>query len=124
MYYRSETLTELAKEVLAEHPELEANNAAIAFMESDKNKTKGKSSIVYADCHKIPEKEHVLSGYDFIITFYAGSMNMSDQALRILMYHELLHAGMAEDGKAYIVPHNLEDFREIIEQYGVDWELI
>lgn len=44
--------------------------------------------------------------------------------LLILLEHELLHIGVNTDGNEpsfYIVPHDIEDFRSIIEKYGTDW---
>ena len=57
---------------------------------------------------------------DFIITFYADSAGIGEEYLKILMRHELMHIGY--DGeKRYIVPHDCEDFKAIIRDYGVDW---
>jgi hypothetical protein len=51
---------------------------------------------------------------------------MTERQLEILMYHELLHVGMTEDGEdvKYIVnPHDVEEFRTIIDKYGIDWSM-
>lgn len=39
------------------------------------------------------------------------------------MYHELRHIGVGEKGLK-IVPHNIEDFSDILTKYGLDWNSI
>jgi len=50
----------------------------------------------------------------------------TDKQKRILIFHELLHVGVDadEDGceKYRTVPHDLEDFKLIIDRFGVDWD--
>lgn len=44
--------------------------------------------------------------------------------MRILILHELLHVGIDVDGneESYrIIPHDIEDFRLVLERYGLDW---
>ena len=45
--------------------------------------------------------------------------------MKILILHELMHVGIIKDGneESYFVrPHDIEDFRDIIVQYGLDWD--
>ena len=43
--------------------------------------------------------------------------------MKVLMIHELKHIGF-EPGKPFtIIPHDVEDFKEIIETYGMDWTI-
>ena len=47
-----------------------------------------------------------------------------DCEVHILLYHELLHVGVNERSgeMVYVVnPHDVEDFRTIIDRYGIDW---
>lgn len=50
---------------------------------------------------------------------------MDDEHMSRLLFHELLHVGIDvdEDGEErYSVrPHDLEDFRECVDRWGVDW---
>ena len=57
---------------------LEAGKIRIAFLESTKTKRQ-KTKIVYGDCQKCNEKQKLLSGYDFAITFYADAMILPDE---------------------------------------------
>ena len=48
----------------------------------------------------------------------------TEEQIRILLLHELMHVQITKDGneEVYSVrPHDVEDFREIIERYGMDW---
>ena len=91
----------------------------ILTMESDKEK-KSSGMIVHADCRKVSEFWKAVCQYDFIITFYLGWQELSEKALNNLARHELMHCGW--DGeKTSIVPHDVQDFRELIEQEGIDW---
>lgn len=119
MYRVDKGLTALGEEVIkAQFPKL--TEVAIAFLKSDKPKKNG-AKVVYADCEKLSEKMTTITGIDFVITFYKDSEDLTMVAQRILMEHELRHVGW--DGeKARIVPHDVDDFRAIIEKYGIDWE--
>ena len=62
---------------------------------------------------------------DFTITvFEPNCEGMTDEQLRILLLHELMHVGITIDkdgAEAYhIVPHDLEDFRAIVGRFGPD----
>jgi len=63
---------------------------------------------------------------DFIIQM-SGDLwdKLDDGRKRILLEHELLHVGCTQnkngEWKYYIVRHNIEDFRIILEKYGFNW---
>lgn len=121
-YTLSRELAEIAERVLEAHPELEANDASIAYVWADHTKRKG-DGVVYGDCKKLGEREKVLCGFDFVITFYKSVIDedITTEGMERLMLHELMHAGM-DDGKAYIINHTVEDFRELIDAFGTwDW---
>ena len=63
---------------------------------------------------------------DFTITVFEPNVEgMTDEQMRILIFHELLHVGITfnSDGTEsyFIVPHDLEDFKLIVDRYGTDW---
>lgn len=124
MYTIDENLLDLGKKVINENPEFEMlrdGEVNIMFLRCDKPKG-NKNRITYADCEKLNDKHATLAGCQFVITFYADSERMDEKQLEILMFHELLHVGW--DGeKAFIVPHDCEDFKCIIEKYGTDWNV-
>lgn len=101
---------------------MEEDELKIAFLESTKAK-RHNDTIVYGDCQKLSEKQRLMSGYDFAITFYADGMSLPDEKKAILMEHELMHIGVDidEPKKKFIAPHDLSDFKDIVHKYGVDW---
>ena len=121
MYQRDTELEGILYEVMEEHENIShLKELRIVALVCDKVKRKG-DSIVYADCSKVTPKMEALCDADFVITFYLPNIDgISPNALRTLCWHELMHVGW--DGrKKTTVPHNLEDFREIIEAHGVNW---
>lgn len=124
---QSEEFAELAQEVIQEHRDLHWIIAAginIGYLESNREKiSKGRETL--AECIKVKDLYKYYIPHDFLIVIYAPNVSgMSRDQLKILLYHELLHVGMNEkDGvPKYIVnPHDVEDFRTIIDRYGLDW---
>ena len=97
----------------------EIEDVRICYQRGLKTKKSG-GRTVYADCRKVPEWLHEFVPIDYVITVYEPADSLTDDGLRVLMYHELLHI-QVEDGKTKIRPHDLQDFREITDVYGVDW---
>ena len=76
---------------------------------------------VYADTTKISPMYKALIKSDFIVTFYVPNIDgLTHFQLKVLMYHELLHVGY-DDGLCYVIPHDVEDFEDIIKEYGIHW---
>lgn len=117
----SEQYTELAKQVIEENPELEYLRTApvtIIFLAST-HKKKGKGKSVYGQCEKVQEKNKWGIPADFTITIFEPNVaGMTEEQLKILLFHELLHVGRDYES---ITPHDLEDFKIIVDRYGVDW---
>ena len=64
-----------------------------------------------------------LVGCDFLVTFYKPHSDFLDEEqMRTLMYHELRHIGYNPNTeRSFIVPHEVEDFLDIIRKYGPCW---
>ena len=96
----------------------------VAFLASDAAKRKGPRDVL-GECEKVPAKWRWAVPYDFTVTvFEPNCERLTDEQLRILLLHELLHVGIEEDGndaKLYVEPHDVEDFNEVIDRYGLDW---
>lgn len=96
------------------------NAIAVGIVASNTKKMNG-GKTVFADCRKVPEMYRLFAPYEFIVTIYEPSVReFCDEQLRILIFHELLHIG-CKNGKTFVRPHDLEDFKSIIEKYGVNW---
>lgn len=94
----------------------------VAFLESDKTKKYG-GKTVYGECEKIMDKHKWSIPYDFAIIIYKPNIkHFNNKQLEILLFHELLHIGVNEKtGKFHTVPHDLEDFKIIIDKFGTEW---
>lgn len=114
-------------EIVRERLFPELQGCRIAWLVSTKPK-KSKSKIVFAECKKF-DKEKLTwlteQEYDFIITVYEPNCQdfyFDDRKYAILLEHELMHIGFdTESGECSIVQHDAEEFKKIIEKYGIDW---
>lgn len=115
----SDKYQKIGEEIIKElFPGLE--DKPIVFVESSESK-KGNDKIVFADCRVVNKYYKWCCPYDFMITVYNPNVvNLDDKQIRILLEHELLHCGY-KSGVAYIVPHDIEDFYQIIKKYGIGW---
>lgn len=121
---KSSEYRRLAEKVIKKHEDLhwiKESNIKIGYVESDKDKMSN-GKIIYADCNKVQSLYKAYTDYDFIIRMYGPNVIMlNEEQIEILMYHELMHVGMDDNGNMRIVPHDVEDFRCILDEYGLDW---
>ena len=125
---KSTLFEEMAQELINTAPELayiKNSQVRIIYLVSNQAKKSG-SKIVHGECEKIPAKYRWAIPADFSITLFApNNEHMNDRQLEILLFHELLHVGIepADNGEeSYsIVPHDLEDFKVVIDKFGTDW---
>lgn len=125
MYSISTELADLFVQVTQEYPavaHLNTPELGIVFLYSDRKRKHG-GKTVYAETEKVGEKMKALAGADFVITFYKPDTDMLDEdRLKVLMYHELRHVGYdPETGKTSIIPHDVEDFEDILSTRGFNW---
>lgn len=107
--------------------DIRQSEATIIYLSSDKEK-KSKNKLVLGECEKINPKYKWAIPCDFTITIYEPNViALSDEQMRILIFHELLHVGIEylNDGseKYSVKPHDVEEFRAIIDRFGIDWNL-
>lgn len=118
----SRKLRHLATKIINRHPEfdfIKEWDIKIGYVISQERKQGAK--ITYADCRKVREVYRAWLPYDFIITFYERNTGfLNENQLKVLMYHELKHIGVGEKGLK-VVPHDIEDFSDILKRYGLDW---
>ena len=120
--------TRIGGNLIATMPELQYikdSRVKIAFLESNYDK-RSNCKAVFGECEKIADKNKWALKADFTITVYAPNVEgFSEKQLTILLFHELLHVGIdyrSNGEEVYsIIPHDVEDFKVIIEKYGVDW---
>ena len=102
------------------------SGATIVFLASDREKS-SRGRTVYGECERVPDKWKWAVPCDFTVTvFEPNTERFTDGQIRILLLHELMHVGVESDGneeRYYVVPHDVEDFEEIIERFGTGWSL-
>lgn len=126
----SEKYAEIAADLIKTEPLLESirqSEATIVYLSSDKP-MKSKGRPVGGQCEKIDPKYKWAIPADFTITIFEPNViTFSDDQLRILIFHELLHVKIETDDtgveKYGINPHDIEEFKAIIDRYGIDWDL-
>lgn len=111
---------------------LKKHKVKIAYMESSKPAGKSKR-VVLGECIKLSEKDkNLLTSWragaipDYFIVIYKDRIKtFSEEQIRILIMHELMHIDIkeGEDGSVAfrLKKHDLEDFREIVDRFGMDW---
>lgn len=126
----NEEYTKKGYDLLNTHKELEAISTygvQIAFLSSNKAK-KSNGKVVFADCTKVSDRYKWTCPFDYMITVYEPNVaeyKFTEEQMDILLWHEMLHIGIDESSKngpkLYVKPHDIEDFRMIIEAAGLDW---
>ena len=122
----------IARELIDSEPELDyikQSRARIIYLESDSAKKNGTDRLVYGECEKVASKNQWAISADFTIIVYKNNcIGLSEEQIKILLFHELLHVGIdygTDGGEVYSVKkHDLEDFKVIIDKYGTDWAAV
>ena len=127
MVEMSEMYSQLAEEVFQEHADLQwirQSGISVGYCESDREK-KSAGALVLGECFLVREPWSAYCPHDFVIVIYAPNvLDLKESQLKILLYHELLHIDMDEkngEPRYRIRPHDVEEFREVINTYGLDW---
>ena len=106
-----------------------ANSQATIIYLSSEHKKVASGKKVLGQCEKVADKYKWGIPCDFTITvFEPNAEGMTEEQLRMLIFHELLHVGIeynADGTETYSVkPHDLEDFKLIIDRFGTDWSKV
>lgn len=124
----SERYARIGAELVETEPSLARlrdSHATIVYLASDVAKA-SRGRAVLGQCERVPDRWKWAVPADFAITVFEPNVaGMSELQLRILLYHELLHVGIStnKDGDEVYrcVPHDLEDFRAVVDAFGADW---
>lgn len=123
---QSEYWAELAEEIIQTEPlveHLQMRNFTIIYLVSNHHKkSNGKRTLGLTEI--VQEKNKWAVPGDVSITIYEENIiGFSEEQKRILMLHELMHIYIDGDNNnaPKIIHHDVEDFRDIIERYGMDW---
>ena len=106
---------------------IKESQVSIAYLSSDLKK-RDSGRIVHAQCELVSDKYKWGIPADFMITvFDPNVLGFTDEQMKILLFHELLHVHIDyKDGeeKYSVNPHDLEDFKYIIDRFGTDWSRV
>lgn len=103
------------------------SKARIVYLESEQAK-KHKGKKILGQCEKVADKYKWGIPCDFTITLFTPNIKgLSDEAIKRIIMHELLHVGIKQndDGSEhyYVVPHDTEDFKFMLDNFGTEWWL-
>lgn len=120
---KSPELRALGRRIIRDKfPWIREHGIRVGYCISDAEKKKGRDRYVFGECIKVQDTYTAWIPYDFIIVFYEQATDLlNDYQKEILMEHELMHIGLDPSGHLYIEQHDIDDFRPIIDRYGLDW---
>ena len=126
----NEHYAEIGMELIQEEDvliDIANSQATIIYLSSGHKKSSG-GKIIHAQCEKVADKYKWGIPCDFTITVFEPNVeDFTEEQLRILIFHELLHVGIEfnNDGTENysIKPHDLEDFKLIIDRFGTEWSM-
>ena len=104
------------------------SDVSIIYLSSDLAKME-KDRIVMGQCEKVADKYKWSIPADFTITLFEPNIaDKSDEAIRRIIFHELLHVGITTDKdemeKYFVRGHDFEDFKVLIDRWGTDYASI
>ena len=113
----------IQNEPIFEH--IKESEATIGYLSSSHAKT-NKGKKVLGQCERIQDKYKWAIPCDFTITLFEPNLEgLTEEQIEIVIFHELLHVGIERLGDGTelysILPHDLEDFKEVIDRYGTEW---
>ncbi len=98
----------------------------VGYVKSYEAKVKD-GRIIYGDCRKVNDIYQSFIPFDFIITLYEPNITLlSDNQLKVLLWHELRHIGINErtlKTEYKLMPHEVEDFHSILDRLGTRWNM-
>lgn len=113
----------MSEDIIREkRPDILASGVSVGFISSTIEKKIGKTKMVLGECKKVQELYSLFCPFDFLIIIYEPNCEgLTEDQMKILIWHELNHIGIDEDGETYINPHDVEEFDDIIKAHGIHW---
>lgn len=110
--------------------DLRESDVQIIYLSSPHKKVSS-GRMVLGQIEKIADKYKWGIPCDFTVTIFernVAACNFTDEQIRALIHHELMHIGVdreetliGAEERYYIRPHDMADFKLILQKYGVDW---
>lgn len=113
----------MSEDIIREkRPDILACGISVGFISCEKAKMQNKVKKVLGECKKMTPLEKLFCPFDFLIIIYEPNCEgLNGDQMRTLLWHELNHVGIDEDGEPFIVPHDVEEFNDIIYEKGLYW---
>jgi len=109
-------IRKIATEVINKRRDLQTyidlDNIDFVVMERQKKNT-------YAEIRKIGFPAELYTDKSFVIFIYPVFFELNSKKQEITILHELLHIEPNDPSK--MKKHDVEDFKDIIEEYGINW---
>lgn len=124
-FYLTDNYDEWADDIIKDkRPDILDAGISVGFVSSTKEKKYGRIKNVLAECHKVTELESLYCPHDFLIIVYElNCEGLTDEQMKILLWHELEHIGIdPETGEFFVKPHDVEEFDNIINAHGLHWQ--
>ena len=124
-YSISDIYEEWAEQIIKEkRPDILDAGISVGFISSNKEKKHGKIKLVLGECKKVSELDKLFCPYDFLIIIYDRNCEgLTDDQMKILIWHELNHIGIdPQKGEPFVKPHDVEEFDDIINAHGIHWQ--
>lgn len=124
-YYLTDIYDSWADEIIKDkRPDILDAGISVGFVSSTKEKKYGRIKNVLGECKKVTDLEKLYCPHDFLIIIYElNCEGLTDDQMKILLWHELEHIGIdPETGEFYVKPHDIEDFDAIINTHGLHWQ--
>jgi hypothetical protein len=104
--------------IKAHHKHLEKARIGFSFR-SEAIRSRGRATIGKAQ--KVPDRMRLYVEYDFLIWLAQDYWDKGDYKFRkALIDHELCHCGYDDNGNPCMVPHDIEEFYDIVSRHG-EW---
>lgn len=124
-YAISDMYSEWAEQIIKDkRPDMLDAGISVGFISSAKQKKYGRIKLVLGECRKVDELHKLFCPYDFLIIIYDRNCEgLTDEQMKILIWHELNHIGIdPKSGEFYVKPHDVEEFDDIIKEHGLHWQ--
>ncbi|AGY57119.1 putative metallopeptidase [Gloeobacter kilaueensis] len=80
-----------------------------------------KGRLTMGSAHKASPRDQALHGCTFVIVLWEKFWKGEPRKHEALLFHELCHCWVDEEGKAKLVGHDIEEHYAVIRRYG-DWQ--
>lgn len=113
------TVPKLADTLISKHwPEIgHLKSVRIAYLFAlEEMKSSGRR--VLGKAVKVSPRDAAIHGNDFIVILDKKFWTTEPGKREPLLFHELLHCGLDDDGKPSIVAHDIEEFGAVVAHYG------